>query len=250
MKPAVDYQKWAAGKSFGLGDFLFFDTDKNHSVVQTYNATTYEQCNYDDAEADDTTEWSATAPQYSSDPVTVPVPLLKVGTTYFFSGNYDGEQCQHGQHFKINVTYGEGLPESLRSPSEASAPASPEDGGADTSVPANFDHPKDTDDGVKPSSRAGETAASESSRGTTSHSTQDEVTEWKNAWNQMDEKDGSSETENDDPFWQKLRLAAERKMGAAKAEKFCEAFRMAHEKLVYKELSSDAAQRFVDYDGL
>ncbi|CAD5182491.1 uncharacterized protein LOC135633150 isoform X1 [Musa acuminata AAA Group] len=94
-------------------------------------------------------------------------------------------------------------------------------------------------------------AASESSRGTTSHSSQDEqVTEWKNAWNQMDEKDGSSETENDDPFWQKLRLAAERKMGAAKAEKFCEAFRMAHEKLVYKELSSDAAQRFVDYDGL
>ncbi|CAD5182492.1 unnamed protein product [Musa acuminata subsp. malaccensis] len=157
MKPAVDYQKWAAGKSFGLGDFLFFDTDKNHSVVQTYNATTYEQCNYDDAEADDTTEWSATAPQYSSDPVTVPVPLLKVGTTYFFSGNYDGEQCQHGQHFKINVTYGQGLPESLRSPSEASAPASPEDGGADTSVPANFDHPKDTDDEVKPSSRAGET---------------------------------------------------------------------------------------------
>lgn len=126
-------------------------------MVQTYNATTYQQCNYDDAEADDTTEWSATAPQYSIDPVTVPVPLLKVGTTYFFSGNYDGEQCQHGQHFKINVTYGQGLPESLRSPSEASAPASPEDGGADTSVPANFDHPKDTDDEVKPSSRAGET---------------------------------------------------------------------------------------------
>lgn len=24
-----------------------------------------------------------------------------------------------------------------------------------------------------------------------------QVTEWKNAWNQMDEKDGSSETEND-----------------------------------------------------
>ncbi|KAG6532213.1 blue copper protein-like [Zingiber officinale] len=159
MQPKVDYQKWAAGKNFSLGDFLFFNTDKNHSVVETYNLTTYERCDYEDAEANDTTEWSTATPEYSSDPVTVPVPLLKVGATYFFSGNYDGEQCQHGQRFKIVVTYGQGLPESLRSPSEAPGPVSPDDGGSmPDSVPANFDHPKNTGDGedMKPASRAGE----------------------------------------------------------------------------------------------
>ncbi|WOL00629.1 blue copper protein-like [Canna indica] len=163
MQPKVDYQKWAAGKNFSLGDFLFFNTDKNHSVVQTYNVTTYRQCDYEDAEEDDTTQWSAAAPEYSADPVTVAVPLLKVGPTYFFSGNYDGEQCQHGQHFMINVTYGRGLPESLKSPSEAApGPANPDDGADASSVPANFDHPKDVGNGesdAKPTSGAGKRVA-------------------------------------------------------------------------------------------
>lgn len=83
--------------------------------------------------------------------MSVAVPLLKVGPTYFFSSDYDGEQCNNGQRFSINVTQGQGLPPSLRTPSpEAPGPVS-EESGDDTMpatvVPANFDHPKNiTDD--------------------------------------------------------------------------------------------------------
>ncbi|KAG0498895.1 hypothetical protein HPP92_003586 [Vanilla planifolia] len=148
MEPRVDYQKWAVGKYFGLGDFLIFNTDKNHSVVQTYNETTYKRCDYDDAEEDDTTEWSAGEPTFDSAAVTVPVPLLKVGSNFFFSGNYDGEQCRHGQHFVINVTHGQGLPPSL-DPSEGSpAPTSGDEGDAvpETVVPSNFKDPEGAGD--------------------------------------------------------------------------------------------------------
>ncbi|KAJ3698115.1 hypothetical protein LUZ61_001820 [Rhynchospora tenuis] len=49
----------------------------------------------------------------------------------------------------------------------------------------------------------------------------------------------------EDPFWQKLKTEAERKVGPIKAEQFVRAFRDAHEKLVYKKLSVDAAQSFI-----
>ncbi|KAI3450057.1 hypothetical protein Pfo_006722 [Paulownia fortunei] len=156
--PKVDYQKWAANKNFSLGDFLIFNTDNNHSVIQTYNFTTYKLCDYADALDNDTVEWSSADPSSTTPhPISVSVPLMKVGMTYFFSSDYDGEQCQNGQHFKINVTYGQGLPPSLRSPSDDSpAPVSPESGddesAPDTLVPSNFDDPKDTsDDGNEPS---------------------------------------------------------------------------------------------------
>ncbi|XP_022152980.1 blue copper protein [Momordica charantia] len=157
-KPAVDYQKWIAGKNFGLGDFLIFNTDNNHSVVQTYNFTMYKLCDNDDASANDTTEWSAADPSATAPyAVTVPVPLIKEGINYFFSGNYDGEQCQNGQHFQINVTHGQGLPKSMRDSSdEAPGPAVAPDTGdetesaPDTIIPSSFDHPRndvaDTDD--------------------------------------------------------------------------------------------------------
>lgn len=132
-----------------------FNTNNNHSVVQTYNLTTYKLCDYDNALENDTIEWSATDPSNTdTQGVTVAVPLLKEGTTYFFSGDYDGDQCKNGQHFQINVTHGRGLPESLKSPSEqAPAPNSPDVNGADsapeTIVPANFDHPQDVSDDDK-----------------------------------------------------------------------------------------------------
>jgi hypothetical protein len=44
---------------------------------------------------------------------------------------------------------------------------------------------------------------------------------------------------------QKLKMAAEKKIGATKAEFFCKAFEEAHEKLVYKELNLDAAKKFL-----
>ncbi|OMO53336.1 Plastocyanin-like protein [Corchorus capsularis] len=145
--PAVDYQKWAATKNFSLGDFLIFNTDNNHSIVQTYNFTTYKLCDYGDALQNDTIEWSAADPSSTAPhPVTVAVPLVKEGMNYFFSSDYDGEQCQNGQHFQINVTHGQGLPKSLQDPSDdAPAPNSPDfgsdDAAPDTIVPSNFNHP-------------------------------------------------------------------------------------------------------------
>lgn len=148
--PDVDYEKWASSKNFSLGDFLIFNTDNNHSVIQTHNFTTYKLCDYEDSTDNDTIQWSSANPS-STNPqqITVSVPLLEVGMTYFFSSDYDGEQCNYGQHFKINVTYGQGLPPGLESPSaESPGPVSPESGddeaAPDTIVPANFDNPRDT----------------------------------------------------------------------------------------------------------
>lgn len=145
-----------------------FNTDTNHSVVQTYNVTTYKECDYDNAQDKDTTQWSASDPSNTqTHPVTVAIPLVKEGTTYFFSGDYDGDQCRSGQHFKINVTYGEGLPKSLKSPEDAPSPASAvagdDDSAPDTIVPANFNHPKeDEDDDDKASDKQNSTSLSNS----------------------------------------------------------------------------------------
>ncbi|OWM73557.1 hypothetical protein CDL15_Pgr026656 [Punica granatum] len=146
VKSSVDYQKWASGKNFSLGDFLMFNTDTNHSVVQTYNFTTYNLCNYEDALDNDTTLWSSADPSNTAThPVTVAVPLLKEGTTYFFSNDYDGDQCRSGQRFQINVTHGQGLPKSLAD-EQAPAPVdqvSGDDSAPDTIVPSNFNNPRD-----------------------------------------------------------------------------------------------------------
>ncbi|TKY57118.1 Mavicyanin protein [Spatholobus suberectus] len=158
-KPDVNYQKWAANKEFSLGDFLIFNTDTNHSVVQTYNLTTYKLCDYDDAQDKDTNQWSTSDPSNTqTHPVTVAVPLVKEGMTYFFSGDYDGDQCKNGQQFKINVTYGQGLPKSLKtSPEDAPSPASPvagdDDSAPDTIVPSNFSNPKEESDDDKDSDK-------------------------------------------------------------------------------------------------
>ncbi|KAL6516369.1 hypothetical protein OROGR_019674 [Orobanche gracilis] len=102
--PNVDYHKWAANKIFSLGDFLIFNTDNNHSIIQTYNITTYKLCDYSDAIENDITEWSSTNPSSTiALPISVSVPLVKVGMTYFFSSDYDGEQCQNGQRLEIHI---------------------------------------------------------------------------------------------------------------------------------------------------
>ncbi|XP_057801665.1 early nodulin-like protein 18 [Salvia miltiorrhiza] len=147
----IDYHKWTAGKNFSLGDFLIFNTDNNHTVIQTYNFTTYKLCDYNNALDNDTIEWSAADPSATTpQSVSVAVPLTKVGMTYFFSSDYDGEQCLNGQRFQINVTYGQGLPPSLRPDDGSPGPVSPESGDdesvPDTLVPSNFDNPKDTTD--------------------------------------------------------------------------------------------------------
>ncbi|CAA7053327.1 unnamed protein product [Microthlaspi erraticum] len=152
-RPSANFQKWADSKSFSLGDFLIFNTDSNHSVVQTYDFKTYKECDYNNGEDNSTIEWSAANPSSTSPvPVTVNVPLVKEGFNYFFSGNYDGEQCKFGQHFKINVTHGQGLPalsspddddETAPGPGKSSQSGDDDESAPDTIVPANFDHPKD-----------------------------------------------------------------------------------------------------------
>lgn len=125
-----------------------FNTDTNHSVIQTYNLTTYKNCDYNDAEEDDTIHWSTLEPAVTTQEASIAVPLLKEGMTYFFSGDYDGEQCKHGQQFKINVTHGQGLPNSLKSSTDSPAPSSPadDDSAPDTVIPSNFNKPVEGDD--------------------------------------------------------------------------------------------------------
>lgn len=111
-------------------------------MVQTRNGTLYKSCDYNDSGPDDTVEWSAAAPEFSKDAVTVAVPLLKEGRAYFFSGNYDGEQCENGQRFAIDVVHGQGLPPDLRPPvADAPAPSSSA-GPADGAAALDFSHPK------------------------------------------------------------------------------------------------------------
>ncbi|XP_047068245.1 uncharacterized protein LOC124676215 [Lolium rigidum] len=50
----------------------------------------------------------------------------------------------------------------------------------------------------------------------------------------------------EDVFLRKLKMAAAKKVGATKAALFCKTFEEAHNKLVYKELNLDAAQRFLN----
>ncbi|KAL6181027.1 hypothetical protein ACLB2K_047685 [Fragaria x ananassa] len=153
VKPDVDYQKWAAANNFSLGDFLIFNTDTNHSVVQTYNVTIYKLCDYDNAEEKDAIQWSQSDPSNTAtQDVSVAVPLLKEGVMYFFSGDYDGDQCKNGQHFMITVTHGQGLPKS-GDDSTAGPTSSPQSGnGDDESIPetivpnSNFNDPKEEDD--------------------------------------------------------------------------------------------------------
>ncbi|KAJ9542781.1 hypothetical protein OSB04_029287 [Centaurea solstitialis] len=138
-------------KNYTVGEDLVFNTDNNHTVVQTYNSTIYNLCDDSTSLDNDTVTWSSPDPSATDvHPVFVAVPLLKVGPTYFFSSDYDGEQCENGQRFSINVTHGQGLPPSLRTPPPgAPGPVSQQSGDdtvPDTLVPANFDHPKDISD--------------------------------------------------------------------------------------------------------
>ncbi|KAH6765949.1 octanoyltransferase [Perilla frutescens var. hirtella] len=63
-----------------------------------------------------------------------------------------------------------------------------------------------------------------------------EVKDWQDAWSTED---------NNEAFWGKLKLAAEQKVGAADAERFCKAFQQVYKKLVYEELTTDDARRII-----
>lgn len=111
----IDYSKWAANQTFSLGDFLIFKTNTNQTVVQTYNKTTYQSCNTDDASDDDTFHYDAGSNEFG-EARTIAVALTIEGPNYYLSDADDGVQCQNGLSFEIDVKHGQGLPPSLNQP--------------------------------------------------------------------------------------------------------------------------------------
>ncbi|GAV62149.1 hypothetical protein CFOL_v3_05673 [Cephalotus follicularis] len=84
------------------------------------------------------------------------------------------------------------------------------------------------------------------SKQSTSRAAENEIANWQNAWEEGDKRNVENErVDPHDAFWEKLKLAAERKVGAAEAERFCRAFQQVHKKLVYEELSLDAANKLI-----
>ncbi|PSR90110.1 RRNA-processing protein [Actinidia chinensis var. chinensis] len=88
-------------------------------------------------------------------------------------------------------------------------------------------------------------ADSVSSRQLTAQPTQSERKEWRDAWDATDGKEIEIEGNESDAFWRKLKMTAEKKVGSAKAERFCNAFQKVHNKLVNEELSLEAASKFL-----
>ncbi|XP_042485682.1 cucumber peeling cupredoxin-like [Macadamia integrifolia] len=111
---SANYSNWAASLTFNLGDFLIFDTNGNQTVIQTYNQTVYQTCDFDDASDGDAFQYGGGNTTANS--LTVAVPLTQEGPNFYFSDAYDGVQCQNGMAFEIQVKHGLGLPPSLNQP--------------------------------------------------------------------------------------------------------------------------------------
>ncbi|CAN6483225.1 unnamed protein product [Victoria cruziana] len=86
-------------------------------------------------------------------------------------------------------------------------------------------------------------ADDDASKASTSLEAREEVARWQKAWGEV-EKTSDLKVDINDPFWEKLRSAAERKVSSAEAEKFCVAFQMVHKKL-FEAFSSDTADGIV-----
>uniref|UniRef100_A0A7N0THC6 Uncharacterized protein n=1 Tax=Kalanchoe fedtschenkoi TaxID=63787 RepID=A0A7N0THC6_KALFE len=81
----------------------------------------------------------------------------------------------------------------------------------------------------------------------TSQSSQKQLEEWQDAWDEDDGKKVESvEINLQDEFWKKLKSAAEKKVGRVDAERFCKAFQKVYKKTVFEELSLDAARSFLN----
>lgn len=92
-----------------------FNTNTNQTVIQTYNRTTYDSCTVDDSLDTDTFQYGGGSNEFGN-ATTISIPLTKEGAQYYFSSAEDGEQCQEGMAFQINVIHGLGLPPSLNQP--------------------------------------------------------------------------------------------------------------------------------------
>ncbi|PIA35748.1 hypothetical protein AQUCO_03500243v1 [Aquilegia coerulea] len=111
---SADYTKWASTQVFNLGDYLIFNTTTNHTVVHTYNETTYNSCNTEDASDTDTFVYQGE--NVFDKPLIIQVPLTIEGTNYFLSDANDGVQCEQNMKFEIDVKHGNGLPSYLNQP--------------------------------------------------------------------------------------------------------------------------------------
>ncbi|KAJ1685535.1 hypothetical protein LUZ63_016925 [Rhynchospora breviuscula] len=117
--PSANYSDWAASQTFYLGDFLVFNTNTNSSVVQTSNDTTYSLCDATNDDGNQTFLWGSDGGDSNSSnptPEVLEIPLIYEGPNYFFSDTMDGNQCQNGMKFEINVLHGNGLPPALKQP--------------------------------------------------------------------------------------------------------------------------------------
>ncbi|PWA70887.1 Cupredoxin [Artemisia annua] len=133
-KSSADYTKWAANKTFELGDYLIFKSNTNQTVVLTYNETTFKSCSVDNSSDSDTFIYNKGSNEFNQ-PLTVEVPLTIQGPNYFFSSASDGIQCQNGMAFGINVTHGVGLPEYLNQPPPPPYVEAPESNDGDVTPP-------------------------------------------------------------------------------------------------------------------
>ncbi|KAL3621948.1 hypothetical protein CASFOL_034144 [Castilleja foliolosa] len=88
-------------------------------------------------------------------------------------------------------------------------------------------------------------AESDSSSQLTRTARSEEAKEWQDAWDEEDRR-GSVEDDVHEAFWGKLKLAAEKEVGAADAEKFCKAFQQVYKKLVYEEVTLGDARKIID----
>ncbi|PKI57788.1 uncharacterized protein LOC116210480 isoform X2 [Punica granatum] len=74
----------------------------------------------------------------------------------------------------------------------------------------------------------------------------EEVREWQDAWGDGERKELDGQGSHQPAaFWEKLKLSAQKKVGKTEADRICSAFRQLHQKLVFEELSLNAAQNFV-----
>eukprot|EP00252_Welwitschia_mirabilis_P002420 TRINITY_DN12365_c0_g1_i1.p1 TRINITY_DN12365_c0_g1~~TRINITY_DN12365_c0_g1_i1.p1 ORF type:complete len:224 (-),score=31.40 TRINITY_DN12365_c0_g1_i1:520-1191(-) len=135
---SADYVKFASSNNFSLGDYIIFNTDTDHSVIQTYNETVYTNC---EADADDSLEYSPGEPTSSVKAATIAVPLVRTGDNFFFSGDYDGQQCKNGMKLHIIVQKGQGLPPSLAPPPPGAPPPEDDDSTPTADLPASVTNP-------------------------------------------------------------------------------------------------------------
>jgi Plastocyanin-like domain len=124
--------------------FAVFNTNTNSSgIVQTNNETTYNLCDPNSDDGNQTLIWNNNGgDSNSSTPAAkvVPIPLTYEGSNYFFPGTMDGEQCQKGMKFGIKVLHGNGLPPALNQPppppyATPPSPATATEGGSGTTSP-------------------------------------------------------------------------------------------------------------------